>query len=193
MLKELEGHEVACVYRNIICPFVICYRNKNISFIGLGHHLEANHEDLKKVGKSKSKGVISAKKPATNMWIPQQLTFRNRSFFTEVMGSIASKFRFFWIYFHGTPEEATHYSYRLKIIGENELIFKGKVISLDMMKDYMNAIVLEANPDVLILYDVQVGHLQVDGQINFEITLYSDKEEIKNEDVESGISDDDEQ
>jgi hypothetical protein len=188
ILKKLEVHEVDCVYRNIKCPFRNCKKG-NVSFIGLDDHLEANHEDLKKTGKAKSNDIVPlpVKKPAAYFdWIPQELTFRNRSFFTEVLMGAALKNIYFWIYFHGAPEEAAHYSYRLKIIGGNgsELSFKGKVTSLDVEKKLK---------DVFILCDVQLEHLEVDGQINFEITLYSTKEEIKNEDVESGISEDDEQ
>jgi hypothetical protein len=52
-----------------------------------------------------------------------------------------------------------------------------------------------ANDYVFSLFDGQVIRFQVDGQVNFEITLFYDKEEIKNayEDIESGISEDDEQ
>jgi hypothetical protein len=87
-------------------------------------------------------------------------------------------------------EEAVHYSYLIKIVGENGQVlnFKGKVYSVDES----NETVMD-NKDVFILFDVQAERFQVDGQINFEITLYSDKEEIKNEDVESGISEDEEQ
>jgi hypothetical protein len=213
MLKDLEVHEVDCVYRNINCPFLDC-NAKDVSFIGLGNHLEANHGNLKKIGKAMSKdftpwpdmGQVYPQtvkdttrgrnvRPAkditvTQVWIPQELAFRNRSFFTEVCCDTASQSRHFWIYFHGTPEEAVHYSYRVKITGENgiELTFKGNVYSLDETKT-----AIKAKKDVYILFDVQAKRFQVDGQINFEITLYSDKEEIKNEDVESGISEDDEQ
>jgi hypothetical protein len=97
---------------------------------------------------------------------------------------------YFWIYFHGTPEEADHYSYRIKIIGVSghELTFKSNIYSLDETKE-----TLIAKEDVFILSERQIKHFQVTGQINFEITLYSDKEEIKNEDIESGISDDDDE
>jgi hypothetical protein len=189
ILKELEVHEVDCVYRNINCPFVDC-KSQDVSFIGLGEHLEANHGNLKKIGKARSKDSIPMldQQPPV-VWIPQELAFRNRSFFTEVHRDAALKSRHFWIYFHGTPEEAVHYSYRIKIIGGNgkEHMFKGNVYSLDETK---KAII--ANEDVVVVFDGQVKRLEVDGQINFEITLYSDKEEIKDEDVESGISDDEE-
>jgi large subunit ribosomal protein LP2 len=188
-LKELEVHEVDCVYRNINCPFVDC-KSQNVSFIGLGEHLEANHGNLKKISKARSKESIPMldQQPPV-VWIPQELAFRNRSFFTEVHRDAALKSRHFWIYFHGTPEEAVHYSYRIKIVGANgkELMFKGNVYSLDETKK-----AILAKEDVIIQYDNQVKRLEVDGQINFEITLYSDKEEIKDEDVESGISDDEE-
>jgi hypothetical protein len=184
MLKDLEVHEVDCVYRNINCPFLSC-NAKDASFIGLGDHLEANHGDLKKIGKSRSKDFIPMSDQEPAVWIPQELGFRNRSFFTEVHRDAALKSRHFWIYFLGTPEEAVHYSYRIKIVGGNgkEIMFKGEVYSLDETKK-----AILANEDVII-HDNQLKRLQVDEEIKFEITLYSDKEEIKNEDVESGISD----
>jgi hypothetical protein len=159
---------------------------KDVSFIGLGDHLEANHGDLKKIGKARSKDFIPMSDQGPSLWIPQELVFRNRSFFTEVYHDAASKSRHFWIYFLGTPEEAVHYSYWIKIVGGNgkEIMLKGDVYSLDETKK-----AIMANEDAIILYDNQLKRLKVDEQINFEITLYSDKEEIKNEDVESGISD----
>jgi hypothetical protein len=123
------------------------------------------------------------------VWIPQELAFRNCSFFTEVHRDAVLKSQHFWIYFHGTPEEAVHYSYQIKIVGGNgpELMFKGNVYSLEETKE-----AIMANEDVVVVFDGNVKRLEVDGQINFEITLYSDKEEIKDEDVESGISDNEE-
>jgi hypothetical protein len=189
LLKELEVHEVECVYRNINCPFLNC-KAKDVSFIGLGEHLEANHGDLKKIGKARSKDFIPMLDQGPAVWIPQELVFRNRSFFTEVCRDADSQTRHFWIYFHGTLEEAVHYSYRVKITGRNgiELNFKGKVCSVDETKK-----TLMAKEEVFILFDCQAKRFQVNNEINFEITLYSDKEEIKNEDVESGISEDEEQ
>jgi hypothetical protein len=182
ILKELEVHEIDCVYRNITCPFHNC-KAKNVSFIGLDKHIVARHKDLRKIGKSKSKDIIPLSIPKPAKWIPQELTFRNRSFFTE--GVYGSQYFGFWIYFHGTPEEAGHYSYGLKITGGNgnELTYKSKVTSLDQTD--MTAM------DLFFLSEVQEKLLQVDGLIHFEITLYSDMEEIKNEDVETGISADD--
>jgi hypothetical protein len=122
------------------------------------------------------------------VWIPKELVFCNRSFFTEVHRD-AENSRHFWIYFHGTPEEAVHYSYKIKIIGRNgkKLTFRGNVFSQDFGETKKT---IMASEDVFILDEKFVKRLQVDGQINFEITLVSDKEEIKDENVESGISDD---
>jgi hypothetical protein len=190
MLEKLKVHEVDCVYRNINCPFLDC-NDKDVSFIGLGEHLEANHGGLKMINKARSNDFVTLL-DLIRVWMPQKLTFRNRSFFTEVhrRRRAASQSRYFWIYFHGTPDEAVHYSYRIKITGRNgkELTFKGKVYSLDETKE-----TIMLSEDIFFLSNGQVKLLQVDSQIHFEITLYSDKEEIKDEDVESGISDDDDE
>jgi hypothetical protein len=106
--------------------------------------------------------VLIQKPAQNNIWIPQELTFCNRSFFTEVWN-----FKYFWIFFHGSPEEASHYTYKIKIVGENgnrELIFKGKVTSLDVMRPKFS---VKTNKDVWSLCN-----FQVDGQL--EITLCSD-------------------
>jgi hypothetical protein len=186
-MEELEVHEVECVYRNINCPYLDC-KNKDVSFIGLGEHLKASHGDLKKIGKPRSKDFIPMPDQG-QVWIPEELVFCNRSFFTEVHRD-AENSRHFWIYFHGTPEEAVHYSYKIKIIGRNgkKLTFRGNVFSLDFGETKKT---IMASEDVFILDEKFVKRLQVDGQINFEINLVSDKEEIKDENVESGISDDD--
>jgi hypothetical protein len=190
ILKDLEVHEVDCDYRNINCPFLDC-NAKDVSFISLGDHLVANHGNWNKIGKNQSKDFVPMLDQGPAVWIPKELGFRNRSFFTEVHREYFLISRLvFWIYFHGTPEEAIHYSYRVKITGENgiELTFKGNVHSLDETKK-----VIMAKKDSFILFDCQARLFQVGGRINFEITLDSDKEEIKYEDVESGISEDDEQ
>jgi hypothetical protein len=110
ILKQLEVHEVDCAYRKITCPFLHC-NAKNVSSIGLGAHLEAIHgSDMKKIGKAKSKDVIPLSVPNPAKWIPRELAFCNHSFFTEVFYHL--NYKYFWIYFHGTPEEAAHYSYR---------------------------------------------------------------------------------
>jgi hypothetical protein len=141
-------------------------------------------------GNARSKDFV-AMPDQGQVWIPEELIFRNRSFFTEVHRD-AEKSRHFWIYFHGTPEEAVHYSYEIKIIGRKvkKLIFTGNVFSLEFGETKET---IMANEDVFILDEKLVKRLRVDGQINFEINLVSDKEEIKDENVESGISNDDEQ
>lgn len=82
---------------------------------------------------------------------------------------------------------AVHYSYRIKIfgIGGKELTFKGKVFSMNASQD-----AIEANDDVFKLSDDTAKRFQNGNVINFDIKLFTDKEEIKDEDVESGISDD---
>jgi hypothetical protein len=189
-LKELEVHEVECVYRNINCPFLDC-KNKDVSFIGLSKHLETNHENIRKIGNPRSKDFIPMPDQG-QVWIPGELVFRNRSFFTVVHRD-AEKSRHFWIYFHGTPEEAVHYSYEIKIIGRNvkELILTGNVFSLEFGETKETIMANEDVFYVILQNEKLVKRLQVDGQVNFEITLVSDKEEIKDENVESGISDDD--
>jgi hypothetical protein len=116
------------------------------------------------------------------------LTLRNRYFYTEVQSFANFQCRFIWVYFHGTPEEAVHYSYRIKItgIGGKELTFKGKVFSMNASQD-----TIVANDDVFKLSDDTAKRFQNGNVINFDIKLFTDKEEIKDEDVESGISDDD--
>jgi hypothetical protein len=51
MLKELEVHEIDCVFRNIFCPFIGCKDTSYVTFIGLNDHLTSHHGNLKKIGK----------------------------------------------------------------------------------------------------------------------------------------------
>jgi hypothetical protein len=181
--EKLKVHEADCRYIGISCPFLHC-DDKNVTWMGLDDHLEANHGDLKKIDKAKSKDFILLTDQGS-VWIPQKLTFGNVSFgekhfggfhfFTEVHHDAASQARYFWIYTPDSPDMADHFSYLIKIIGENgmELTFKGKVYSLDETKE-----AVMTKKAVLVLSDVQVKRLQVDGQINFKISLYSDGREL---------------
>jgi hypothetical protein len=116
IFKYLIFHEFDCVYRNIRCPFHNCnFYDMNVSFIGLGEHLEANHKDLRMIGQAKSKDIIPLSVPEPDKWIPQELTFHNRSFFTEVFewksNDDANKHlqgrlrKAFCIFFYGTRVE----------------------------------------------------------------------------------------
>jgi hypothetical protein len=102
--KQLQFHEIDCVYRTIHCPFLGC-THVNVTFIGYQEHLTQFHRNLAKIGKAKTEHeflVPDVELPRDCLtYIPQELTFRNRHFYTEFCRDSASKSRFFWIYFHG--------------------------------------------------------------------------------------------
>jgi hypothetical protein len=85
ILSNMEVHEVDCVYRNTNCPFLDC-DDKNVSFIGLGEHLEAKHEDLRKIDQARSKDFI----PVSPLGCP----FIRHIFFIRIMNNFGLLFEY---------------------------------------------------------------------------------------------------
>jgi hypothetical protein len=84
------------VFTTILTVLFLDCNDKKVSFIGLGEHLEANHGNLKNIGKLRSKDFVPMPDQG-QLWIPQERAFHNRSFFTVVHRDV-EKSRHFWIY-----------------------------------------------------------------------------------------------
>ena len=95
---------------------------------------------------------------------------------------------FRWIYFLGDPDVAKNFFYHVKLKKENseeELNYFGQVRSLN-----------EKYEDILASYNAFVAHvaqaknfLDGNGNLTLEYKIRNMKAEAKDEDIESGISD----
>jgi hypothetical protein len=187
MLEDLLVHEDDCVYRNIRCSFLNC--EDSVIFIGFHDHLKIKHESMIKLEKATTEDqiVVQAEQQPTApfVWYPQQLTLHRRHFYSEVQRNARGVW-FMWIYFHGTPLDARHYFFNIKVKGEgmDKISFQGQVRSIDEDKE-----TIMLNETALICSEVLAKRLSgVEGKMNFTLSVWSDKDEIKDEDAESGIS-----
>ena len=119
-------------------------------------------------------------------WPPYKIEFQDRIFYFA--RRIQDKQAFFWIYFYGSPEEALHYVYKMSLeFDEIVLSFKGRVISLDKSKEEIT----ENEPTFNIGYNTLMK-LQKESnarEMPITIKIENSKEEVKNENEESGLSD----
>lgn len=117
--------------------------------------------------------------PSDVWWFPQKLVFCNRSFFTEVCEEDDSDY--------------TNFSRggRSLLLQGQDYWRKWQRAHFQRYKGTFPGYDENRQGTLFTVSNRYIKWLQVDEQINFEINLYSDKEEIKNEDAESGISDDD--
>jgi hypothetical protein len=103
---------------------------------------------------------------------------------------VNKKERFYiWIYYYGSKEEAMNYNCTIKAFGDEEYSYNGPPSSLDESKDTIireeNALSLGA-VQVKRIVDKHHGHLQC----FVKITAGPKDVEVKVEEMESGISDD---
>jgi hypothetical protein len=93
---------------------------------------------------------------------------------------------YIWIYYYGSKEEAENYQSTIKVFGgaAEEYIYNGPPRSLDESKDQ---IIREGN--ALILCVSQVKRLVNKDSLQCSVKMSCPKDEAKDEDVESGISD----
>merc|ERR1711862_173851 len=96
-----------------------------------------------------------------------------------------------WVHIIGTPNEAKHFSYTLKYLGENTTItFEGKVAAID---DTFEAI-YDAGKYFAYPYWSFKSQFEDENRV-FKVSLKirNLKEEVKDENYESGISEDDDE
>ena len=97
---------------------------------------------------------------------------------------------YYWVYILGSPNEAKHFSYTLKFFGPKTTnIFKGQVAAIDESFEILcDAGKCFASP--LKIFMAQF--LDEGRKFEYSLEIRNLKEEIKDENYESGISDNDE-
>ena len=193
--SALEDHELECIYRVVPCVNIALLGKckGNMTFREVIQHYE-DHENVilteldLKIKHSVSwadKRSLSAK----NCYFhPYKLTLKNQTFlFAE---KTEEKVVYKWIYIVGSPKDAKHFSFTLNIYGKNaELSFKGKVAAIDESFDTLS----EAGKCFAYPFKIFVAQfLDEENKFEFSLEIRNLKEEVQDENYESGISDNDE-
>jgi hypothetical protein len=186
MINDLDSHEGECIYREIFCPTGSCSATgKTIVFIDFPNHV-ANHGSFKKtITKNSFKFKFYSTK---NVNVKFFNLFGGKMLFLKTV--MYQRNLYLWVCLYGNPAETEYYYYKVKITGKGrqKMSFQEQVQTLD--DDDCLGIV--QNKAAMTITEDDFKRLAIDGKLDCEVTIKSDKEEIKDENVESGISDNDE-
>ena len=193
----LEDHESECIYRLVPCiklaldPTETC--NEKVTFQEVIQHYEDHGKVTLKQLNLKIKYTrdwndehcLSGKDGYND---PIKFTLNNQTFLLAEMTE--RKIFYMWIYILGSPKDAKHFSFTLNFYGKNaELSFKGKVVAIDeCFETLTNAGKCFTYPKWSFLDQF----LNEESKFQVSLEIRNLKEEAKDENYESGISDNDE-
>ena len=197
MVEEaMISHETDCIYRLVDCPRIDC--KMIVPFHELLDHMR-NNEPAKHLWKSYSILIGEKKKHEFKPMLkekgalyPVYFDVNGRSFFSIV---IIQKETFYqWIHFLGSQDEAKNYSYTLEFYGNNGAsqrtsTYTNFVIPID---EPSNAVVQSFNCFTMNHKAMAKQFIEEDDTFKYSVQIRNLKEEAKDDNVESGISDDDE-
>ena len=188
----LKDHESECFFRLVPCPHPskgACH--ERVIFRDVIQHYENVHE---KIEEQKTSGNICVTFSDIGVSgkacyiVPRKFCVKNRVFL--LTGKAQSLIIYRWLQLLGSPNEARHFSYSLKFVSPKATnTFEGKVASID--EDFYS--LYKAGKCFAIPHENFMAQF-VDENRKFEYSLEirNLKEEVKDENYESGISDDDE-
>ena len=119
---------------------------------------------------------------------PDKFTFNNQTFL--LAEKTEDKVVYTWVYVLGSPNDAKHFSFTLNFYGNKaELSFKGQVAAIDECFDTLS----KAGKCIAIPHKTFVAlFLDEENEFEYSLEIRNLKEEAKDENYESGISDNDE-
>ena len=191
--EKWDSHLAECIYRPVKCPRNDCY--EQVAFQELLEHMT---KDNRCVGESYTTMFF---KSAWSLISPYQrpkplkIEIDGKVFFFVSTSSTSYDGpKLFWMQFLGTPIEAKNYSYTLEFKSETSptdtLFFNGQPFSIDetggnyfgVEKNYFGKKFVFVDPK-------DESKIQ---KFRVEIKIRNLKEEVKDDNVESGVSDTDE-
>merc|ERR1712062_410721 len=188
MKEDMMKHEQGCLLTPPYCPGLNCTQRS--TYHGLMKHVTQVHKGLDVI--EKKKFVITSKIDAS-LKSQKLATTRISAFdftFFEV-GVITDQHMFKWIYILADPDVAKNFHYQVIVKingGEVEMAFNNQVRSLS---EYYNDITKSFKAFFMPIAKVK-EFLGDDSQMVLEYQIRNMKEEAKDGNQESGISDNDE-
>ena len=177
-------------WSTVECPNLSC--GTKVPFHQLIQHMETNkHYSRKLASMDVTHGPIPEQmfKDGEFCIQPCMIEYETNMFFIT---SLAKKGIFYqWIYFLGSPTEAKKYAYTLeyKDVAESErnMTYTGKVVSVDETRK-----TIQENYNCFsVAYGFFKAHfIDTDRKFKYSLKIRNLKEEVKDDNVESGISDD---
>ena len=202
--SALEDHESECIYKTLQCS-VIRARNGKVErhckeeflFKDALEHYKVHDPNLAKCS-NKYRRVETMRDGEK----PEEI---DGFYFTITKGAIEIEYDgetfmyesfcfngnvYFWVYFFGSPNEAKHFSVTMEFYGaKTTQIFKGQVVPIEeFFDDFVDAGKCFAIPKQVFM----AQFVNEDRQFEYSLEIKNLKKELKDENCESGISDNDE-
>ena len=197
--ESMIFHQTECIYRRAKCPRMKC--ESQVPFHELLEHMKQQKCIFPTVVKMRFREKLAF---ATSKEYPAMIEIESKTFLSCVAGVAISQgspgspvvMIHHWIYFVGSPQEAKHYSYTLEYQNEEQTTkttFVGQVISID---ETTVSIIKNGNCFGIsaLLFSKFAKTDENNGRTlmpTANVTIRNLKEEAKDENVESGISDND--
>jgi hypothetical protein len=200
-LESLLYHEVDCEWRPIFCPVWSCISNKSllntvkIIFNLFANHLTEHHTDL--ANDLNESMIESHFTPITEdylnglaplgfvAWPERKLTLNVAQFFSKM---VLRNDRFYiWLYYYGSKEEAKNYICTIRAYGgpdKEDFSYNGPPRSLD--ESLLEVVDGDCGLSISLS---QAKRIVSEKKMKYSIKISCPKEEARDEDVESGISD----
>ena len=190
---DLDHHQRECAYRKVFCPQIVCEKEK-VLFKDVLIHLKKclktpiYEEEMSNDKANKFDIWLGCQHEFghEDSWIPTKMTtICGAVFFSFTY--IEDKHLYMWICLLGSSDEAKHFScsYSMKNEMGEIFIYSGQVHTLD--KNYED--IVTSGSLLGIRIDAVKKSLNEEKNLEFEITIRNLKEEVKDEDMESGVSD----
>ena len=184
--ESMIFHQTECIYRLVKCPYKGC--GSQVPFHELLEHMKMKKELAPTVQKMRFR---EKKAFCFSCLFPDLIEVESKAFLSCLRLTLGSpEMLHHWIYFVGSPQEAKHYSYTLEYQNVEQTFkntFVGQVISIDDTEDSIieNGNCLGISQRLFSSKFINEGKVPI-------VTIRNLKEEAKDENVESGISDNDE-
>ena len=190
-VKDLDHHEGKCIYRQVFCPRVHC-KEKKVLFKNVNDHLkiclkEPIYEE-ENDGANKFSVWIDSYTELKNkdFWAPSKMTSTcGAVFFISVY--VKNDTLYVWVCLLGSSDAAKSFSCKYSMkneIGE-KFTYTGPVHTVDKKCED----IVTSGSLLGIGIDAARRSRNKEKQLEFEITIKNLKEEAKDEDMESGLSD----
>ena len=192
--EDLDHHQLKCIHRLVFCPRIVCGERK-VLFKDVIAHLKTFYKGLmeyKPVVKGEANTFLTRKPTEElglsngNFWTPVQLTTSCGAVFFSI-GKTVNEIVFVWIIFMGSSDEAKKFSCAISISNQigQKFLYSGPVQTLDDNSDD----IIASGSLLMIGVSAAKRSLNSKKQLEVEITIRNMKEEAKDDDMESGVSD----
>ena len=185
-------HEQECIYRLVKCPKIDC--ELKVPFHKLSQHMKVNREHVFKQY-SILKGFKQMHETLeTPPWLdnytcfPVVFEFDGRIFYSLI--EMRNQTFYHWIQFLGSPNEAKHYAYTLEYYAndgsQRTCVYTDQVIPVD---ETCYSIISSYKCFAITFGMMKARFMDKDGKFKYSFQIRNLKEEVKDENVESGVSD----